>query len=58
MGLTTAWEEGRPAQCGLVGKPGTDCVQDHLGPGSLDEGDSAAAPSHYHLLLPKASLIL
>lgn len=41
-----------------VGKPGTGCVQDHLGPDSLDEGSSAAAVSQYHLLLSKASLIL
>ena len=41
-----------------VGKPGTGCVQDRLGPGSLDEGSSAAAPSRYHLLPSKASLIL
>lgn len=39
-------------------KFGTVCVQDHLGPGSLDEGGSVPAPSCYHLLLSKTSRIL
>lgn len=55
MCLTTAQEEDRRAQ---VGDPGTDRVQDCLGPGNLDEGRSAAASSRYHLLLFWASLIL
>lgn len=38
-------------------KSGTGCVQDHLGPGSLDECGSVPAPSCYHLLFSKTSRI-